>query len=70
VLPDGRHTAIALSSTDYSSHPDYPSTAAAEHLLDLGGLRQVVQLLDVLARAELVTSATADPVQTKPVELR
>jgi Family of unknown function (DUF5372) len=70
VLPDGRHAAIALSSTDYASHPDNPSTVAVEHLLDLDGLRQVVQLLEVLARTELATSATGDRVQTKLAEPR
>ena len=52
VLPDGRHTAIALSSTDYDSSPEIPPAPApaAEHLLDLDGLRRVIQLLDRLAQ--------------------
>ena len=48
-LPDGRHAAIAMSSTDYLSSPEDPPRTAAEHLLDLGGLRSVVQLLDLIA---------------------
>jgi hypothetical protein len=49
-LPDGRHAAIAMSSTDYLSSPEDPPRATAEHLLDLGGLRSVLQLLDLIAR--------------------
>jgi hypothetical protein len=49
-LPDGRHAAIAMSSTDYLSAPEDPPRPAPEHLLDLGGLRSVVQLLDRIAR--------------------
>jgi Family of unknown function (DUF5372) len=46
-LPDGSHAAVALSATDYAadflaSHP----SAAASHLLDLQGLRQLAQLID------------------------
>ena len=51
VAPDGRHTAIALSSTDYESSPEIPPTVTAEHLLDLDGLRRVIQLLDHLAQS-------------------
>ena len=51
-LPDGRHAAIALSSTDYLSSPESPSTPVAEHLLDLQGLRSVIQLLDRIAQAQ------------------
>ena len=53
MLPDGRHAAIALSSTDYASSPESPPTVAAEHLLDLDGLRRVIQLLDRLAQPGL-----------------
>jgi hypothetical protein len=70
VAPDGRHTAIALSSTDYSSPAERPSTVAVEHLLDLDGLRRVVQLLDRLAQPELVPSTTGARVKTKPSGLR
>jgi uncharacterized protein DUF5372 len=49
-LPDGRHAAIALSSTDYLSPPESPARPAAEHLLDLEGLRSVIQLLDRIAQ--------------------
>jgi Family of unknown function (DUF5372) len=64
VAPDGRHTAIALSSTDYDSSPEIPPTASAEHLLDLDGLRRVIQLLDRLAPADNATSTHDDHVQT------
>jgi hypothetical protein len=50
LLPDGRHAAIAMSSTDYLASPEDPPRPAPEHLLDLGGLRSVVQLLDRIAR--------------------
>jgi len=70
VLPDGRHAAIALSSTDYASALESSPTAAAEHLLDLDGLRRVIQLLDRLAQPGGVTSTAGDRVQTKPSESR
>jgi hypothetical protein len=68
VLPDGRHTAIALSSTDYNSSPTIPPSVAAEHVLDLDGLRRVIQLLDRLARAEHAASTSGDRVQTHQPE--
>src|SRR5947209_12618619 len=49
-LPDGCHAAIALSSTDSATPPDLPPPSRPEHLLDLDGLRQVIQLLDRLAQ--------------------
>ena len=70
VTPDGRHTAIALSSTDYMSFPDSPPTVAAKHLLDLNGLRRVIQLLDSLAQPGSGTSPTGDRDQTKPPDRR
>jgi hypothetical protein len=70
VLPDGRHAAIALSSTDYASPAENSPTVAAEHLLDLDGLRQVIQLLDRLARTGPAPSATGDRVPTKPSQPR
>jgi hypothetical protein len=70
VLPDGRHAAIALSSTDYASDLENPLTVAAEHLLDLDGLRRVIQLLDRLAQPGGATSTADDRVQTKPSESR
>ena len=70
MLPDGRHAAIALSSTDYASPPESPPTAVAEHLLDLDGLRRVIQLLDRLAQPGGATSTADDPVQTKPSQSR
>jgi Family of unknown function (DUF5372) len=65
VAPDGRHTAIALSSTDYAATPEIPPTVAAEHLLSLDGLRRVVQLLDRLAQADHAGSTRGDRVRTK-----
>ncbi len=70
VLPDGRHTAIALSSTDYDSNPEIPPTVTAKHLLDLDGLRRVIQLLDRLAQAEHAASTIGDRVQTQHSEPR
>jgi len=70
VLPDGRHAAIALSSTDYASALESSPAVAAEHLLDLDGLRRVIQLLDRLAQPGGVTSTADDRVQTKPSESR
>jgi hypothetical protein len=64
VTPDGRHTAIALSSTDYDSTPEIPPTVTAEHVLDLDGLRRVIHLLDRLAEAEHAASTSGDPVGT------
>ncbi|MDQ5853277.1 MAG: DNA recombination protein RmuC, partial [Chloroflexota bacterium] len=49
-LPDGPHAAIAMSLTNYIA-PASVLPGAAAHLLDLGGLRQVVQLLDRLRAA-------------------
>jgi hypothetical protein len=65
VTPDGRHTAIALSCTDYDSSPEIPPTIAAEHLLDLNSLRRVIQLLDRLAQADNTASTCGDRDQTK-----
>jgi hypothetical protein len=70
VTPDGRHTAIALSSTDYDSSPEIPPTRRAEHLLDLDGLRRVIQLLDRLAQADQAVSTSSDRIQTKQSEPR
>src|ERR1700748_865347 len=42
-LPDGRHAAIALSSTDYLSPSERDLSPGSDHLLDLDGLRQVLQ---------------------------
>ena len=69
MLPDGRHAAIALSSTDYASALE-GSPAADEHLLDLDGLRRVIELLDRLAQPEDATSTADDRVPTKPSQSR
>ena len=70
VLPDGRHTAIALSSTDYAPPLESPPTMGAEHRLDLDGLRQVIKLLDRLAQPGRATSTSGDRVGTKPSQPR
>jgi hypothetical protein len=45
-LPDGRHAAIALTGTDYAAPPNGDPPPRSNHLLDLNGLRQVLQLLE------------------------
>ena len=70
VLPDGRHAAIALSSTDYASPAESPPTVTAERLLDLNGLRRVIQLLDRLAQPGRGPSTAGNRAQTKPPEPR
>ena len=49
-LPDGRHAAIAMSGTDYALPARGRSPPRPDHLLDLDGLRQVLQLLDRISR--------------------
>jgi hypothetical protein len=65
-LPDGRHAAIAMSSTDYLASPEDPPRTTAEHLLDLGGLRSVVRLLDHIARRPPSSPSVADTSGTPP----
>ena len=60
-LPDGRHAAIALSSTDYAALPGDTPEPAPRHLLDLAGLRQIVQLLDRIAQRKSSVSSDGDP---------
>jgi Family of unknown function (DUF5372) len=60
-LPDGRHAALALSSTDYAATSDDTPASAPEHRLDLGGLRQVIRLRDQLAQRGRSMSAEGDP---------
>ena len=68
-LPDGRHAAIALSGTDYLAPPEDDRPPRPGHLLDLNGLRQILQVLDRIAGAGRPTTtrdhstpaATADP---------
>jgi len=57
-----------MSSTDYASAPENPPATTAEHLLDLDGLRRVIQMLDRLAEPGHNPSITGDRVQTKPLE--
>jgi hypothetical protein len=46
--PDGYHTAIAMSWTDFGTTPPPPSTTALPPLLALAGLRQTVAFLEHL----------------------
>jgi hypothetical protein len=69
-FPDGRHAAIALSSTDYLSSPEDPAPPAAEHLLDLEGLRSVIQLLDRIARPRTSPPSAVDAACTPPRDSR
>ena len=69
-LPDGRHAALALSSTDYAAPPDLPPQSRPEYLLDLAGLRRVIQLLDRLASPQRATSTRDDLLRAKPPEPR
>jgi hypothetical protein len=70
VLPDGRHAAIALSSTDYAPLLESPPTRGAEHLLDLDGLRQVIKLLDRLAQPERAIATPGDRIGARPSQPR
>jgi len=49
-LPDGSHAAIAMSSTDYNEAPGHPVAPSSPELplLDLQGLRQIVDLVEQL----------------------
>jgi Family of unknown function (DUF5372) len=51
-LPDSSHAAIAMHLTDYAGAPAASPSADPLPLLDLAGLRQIVQLLDRLRLAE------------------
>ncbi|MBV8611131.1 MAG: hypothetical protein JO034_27180 [Singulisphaera sp.] len=69
-LPEGRHAAIALSSTDYAPPLEGLPPPSAEHLLDLGGLRRVLQLLERIAQRAPSGSADGDPTRTAPQDSR
>src|SRR5262249_33834081 len=73
-LPDGRHAAVALSDTDYLASPEDELPARPDHLLDLHGLRQVLRVLDRIARERRptthdhsVAAATDDPRSDHPI---
>ena len=53
-FPDGSHTALAMSWTDYGEAPGRPPASSAPDLplLDLQGLRQIVHLFDHLRQDE------------------
>ena len=44
--PDGRHVVVAMSWTDYASLAGDNAGASAPALLDVGGLLQVVGLIE------------------------
>ena len=69
-LPDGRHAAIAMSSTDYLSSTESPAWPAAEHLLDLEGLRAVIHLLDRIARRRPSEPSDGNPCRTPTRDTR
>jgi hypothetical protein len=68
-LPDGRHATMALSDTDYLGSLADERPLRPDHLLDLNGLRQVLQVLDRIVRERRPTTtrdhsgaaATDDP---------
>jgi hypothetical protein len=47
-LPDGRHIAIAMSLTNFANSTQNEQLENQLHLLDMGGLRQIVAFIDVL----------------------
>jgi hypothetical protein len=50
-LPDGSHAAVALEATDLAVNPSAAIRPAhASHVLDIDGLRRMVQLLDAIRR--------------------
>ena len=51
-LPDGTHTALAMSSTDYAATPGAAPPEEAAHLLALDGLRPMVHLLASIHQQE------------------
>ena len=44
--PDGRHVMVAMSWTDYAGSPGDKPRASPPPLLDVGGLCQIVRLID------------------------
>jgi Family of unknown function (DUF5372) len=69
-LPDGRHAAIALSSTDYLPPLEDLPPPSAEHLLDLGGSRRVLQLLERPTERASSGAANGGPTRTVPHDSR
>ena len=59
-LPDGSHAAIAMHLTDYAGASASQMASDSPHLLDLAGLRQVVQLLQALRQDGRWPEATPD----------
>ncbi len=44
--PDGRHVMVAMSWTDYASSASDKPRATPPPLLDVNGLRQIVELIE------------------------
>ncbi|MCL5960361.1 MAG: Y4bD/Y4pK family protein [Chloroflexi bacterium] len=57
-LPDGRHAAISMYWTDYAGQLNPAPRPIPTHLLDLEGLRQVIQFIDRIRQAS--SRRTAD----------
>ena len=69
-LPDGRHAAIALSGTDYAAPPEGDPPPRSNHLLDLNGLRQVLQLVDRMTYASRRAPGPEPHTPSPPLESR
>lgn len=59
-LPDGLHTAIAMSWTDYALPTDCIFPPTPTHLLDFQGLRQAAQLIEHLRQQESIASLSGE----------
>ena len=59
-LPDGTHAAIAMHLTDYAGASAPQLAPVSPHLLDLAGLRQIVQLLQALRQDGRWPASTLD----------
>jgi len=59
-LPDGTHAAIAMHLTDYAGASTPQPAPVSPHLLDLAGLRQVVQLLQTIRQDRRWPSSAPD----------
>ncbi len=56
-LPNGIHAAVAMSLTDYAPTPDIDLSPDPPPLLDIDGLRQIVQFIDRLRKEGRYPSA-------------
>jgi hypothetical protein len=58
--PDGRHAAIAMSWTNYTAQPEVDRAPVAPPLLDVAGLRQVVQFIEHIRQPARFPAVGAD----------